>query len=344
MSILERDFDYTSLTYGQRLGVHNALADVTKKHVGLSNGLLELLDFDPATYHSQLLETVHLEPVPATFEDVPGPDGTLSIRNLGIISLATAAGPDLFPHIQATYARQRPLMSVIRRLLFEHHDNITVLSAPHQKLPDIALEASGWAFALRDEPRWQEHNGIGISRGITTLGAFDGTPAPQELQKIGHVYLSFPRTETFKKMAEQYKREAKHSKHPLDIDRLIDTNNRRLQAEVAEWSGTKLSLTGYHPKGVALHLAEEGKSTPVTYDEDGKIKSIELGSVADGTIRMVEHGLVLPVTVWDGSEPIFEIGELTKVKSQGDMNRVRNWQRETLARCLGLKLEQVSLA
>jgi len=103
-------------------------------------------------------------------------------------------------------------------------------------------------------------------------------------------------------------------------------------------------VTNFHTTGVTLHVAQEGKSTPVRYDDNGKPNSIELGKVSDGTIQMVKHGLVLPTVIWNAEDPIFVQGELTRVENRGDMERVQNWQRETLAKYLGIKVDQITVA
>ena len=251
--------------------------------------------------------------------------------------MAKVAGPNLYPCIQETFNKHRAITSMAHYLMTDDKVHIFPVTT-HEKMQDVAVETAGWAESMQDDPNWQDTNGTGISRGVTTLEAF-GIAASEVMEKVGHVFLSFPRSSTIDRLKEKFK-DGQGVKNPIDIDLLIDTNNRRLRNEVKEWFGHRLSR---HARGVSYHQAWSGKTDKVKRDEDGKVISIELGKVSDGTIDLVKRGLVLPMVIWDGDEPLFEIGEVTKVEDRTDVARIQKWQRERLARYHGLNLEAVSV-
>jgi hypothetical protein len=315
---MPREFDYDSLTYTNRLDIHNALAETTLKHIVRSNGLFESMNFDPAASPSQMLETVHLGPVPATFEDQEG--------SFGIRTLATVAGPNLYPLVRETLERQRAFTSAARLLLDQHTHIFPVTN--HGNIADVAIWSAGWAEALESD-HWQEQNGLIISRGVTTIKAFE-MAASEVVQKIGHAFMSFPRTRTIDE---------------LGFDRsLVDTNNRNMRSHVNRWLGEDLiHKFRKNVLGKSLHIAWSGKTDEITYGDDHRPESIRMGKIGKGTLDIVRRGLVLPVTIWDGDDPILELGELTRVDNEADARRVQAWQGRTLAAALGLKTEAVTI-
>lgn len=329
--MLRKEFDYTSLTFEHRLAIHNALAETTLKHIADSEGLFSALPFDPAASPSQMLEVVHLDSVPASFEDV---DGTF-----GINTMATVAGPNLYPCMQETYRKHPALSSMAHYFMTKYRVHIFPVT-PHEKMQDVAIHAAAWGGAMQDDPRWQDTNGTAISRGVTTLEAF-GLAASEVMEKAGHAFLSFPRSKTIENLKQKFREVQLVDAEPIDIDLLIDTNNRRMRGEVRDWLGHRLSL---HGRGVTYHQAWSGRTDTVLRDEEsGKITNIELGRVSPGTLDIVKRGLVLPIALWDGDDPLFEIGELTKVEDEKDIIHVQNWQRERIARYLGLKIDNVTI-
>jgi hypothetical protein len=55
--------------------------------------------------------------------------------------------------------------------------------------------------------------------------------------------------------------------------------------------------------------------------------------------------MVLPATIWDDSNrQVLELGELTEVKTVGDIQRVQEWQRQTLATALELPDDTVTIS
>ncbi len=334
--MLQKSFDYESLTYEQRQDIHGALAETTIKHINQSGGLFEPLPFDPAANPSQMLEVVHLKSAPTTIEEVS--------------FLADSAASVLSPFVRETLRNHRSFMSAVRYFM-KDGVNIFPVTGPHKNIRDVAIWAEGWYENL-DNEQAQEQNGLGISRGVTTIGAF-GMAASEVVQKIGHVFMSFPRTKTMQQLVEKYKAEAvqKYQEsgekiEPVDIEGLITTNNKNLRTEAKHWLGSDLvHKIGRHSLGKSLHLALEGTTPEISYGDDGKPDRIQLGHVADGTIDMIKNGLVLPVTLWDDDNyPIVEIGELTRVKTQADIRRIQQFQRETLIKKLGLTEETVTLA
>lgn len=316
MSVFEKDFDYTTLTFAERQDIHNALSETTLKHIVSSGGLFEAMPFDPAASPSQVLETVDLAPVPATFEDT---DEGLKQGVFGIHTMATVAGPNLYPLVQETFRKQRALMSAVRLLMHKHTHIFPVTN--HANIADVAIWSAGWAEAL-DQGHWQDQNGLVISRGVTTIKAFN-MAASEVVQKIGHVFMSFPRTETIERLGFD--------------ESLINTNNRRMRAEVNDWLGKVLvHKVSRNRLGRSLHMAWSGKTDTVSYGDNQKPEAIRMGKVSTGTLDIIKRGLVLPVAIWDGDEPVLEIGELTKVKKMADVHKLQQWQARTLADTLGL--------
>lgn len=315
---MAKEFDYSSLTYGNRQNVHDALAETTMKHIAQAPGLFTPLGFDPAASPSQMLETVHLNPAPASFDDTKDA--------FGIRTIATVAAPNLYPLVQETFGRQQAFISAAR-LILDNHTHIFPVTN-HGNIADVAIWSAGWAEALEGD-HWQDQNGLIISRGVTTIEAFD-MAASEVVQKIGHVFMSFPRTETIDK---------------LNIDKsLVDTNNSRMRAEVATWLRESRRHKILHTViGKSLHSAWSGKTDVIKHGDDHRPESITMGAVSAGTIDIVKNGLVLPVAIWDGDNPILEIGKLTKVENASDVKKVQLWQSETLARALGLRLDAVTV-
>lgn len=315
---MSREFDYTTLTYADRQATHNALAETTLKHIALAPDLFSPMHLDPAASPSQMLETVHLDAAPATFEDT---DTTLGIR-----TLASVAAPNLYPHVQETFRKQKALMSAVRLFLDQHVHIFPVTN--HGNIADVAIWSAGWAEAL-EKDHWQDQNGLIISRGVTTIEAF-GMAASEVVQKIGHVFMSFPRTNTIEQ---------------LDIDNtLIDTNNRRMRSEVVDWLGEDLiHRFRRNILGKSLHSAWSGKTDQTIYNDNQKPEKIKMGRISPGTIDIIKRGLVLPVAIWDGDNPVLEIGELTRVKNTTDAYRVQQWQAETLEYTLGMNHGSVTI-
>ncbi len=308
-----RDFDYEKLSYEDRRSIHDALAETTLKHISASDGLFSSLDFDPAAHPSQILETTHLAPVPVA-EGEPA-------------SLAATARHDLFHHTRDVLARQAGFTSAARVLLDHHGVNIFPVTN-HGTIEDIAIWSAAWLEHL-DQDTWQDQNGLVISRGVTTIGAF-GMAASEVVEKGGHVFMSFPRTETIERLG-------------FDAS-LIDTNNRTMRREVHAWLGEDLlHKVLRHKLGKTLNIAWSGKTDAVQYGDDHKPDRVSMGKVGNGTLDIVKRGLVLPIVMWDGGEPFVEIGELTKVETAKDARKVQEWQRGTLAKALGLSIDAVEV-
>jgi hypothetical protein len=298
---------YETLTFEDRAHVHAALAETTIKHIDRNNGLFTPLTFDPAANPSQMLETVHLEPAPSTISEAD--------------TLATYASPYFYPFIRERLALQKPFMSAVRALLKDGTHIFPVTT--HGKIIDVALwdVASLTQLGMED---YQKRNGLIISRGVTTIGAF-GMAASEVVQKAGNVFLSFPRTKTI---------------DGIDIDQsLIRANNRRMRREIHSWLGL-----GMKKDGKMLHIAWSGKTDDISFDDAGEPEKIVLGKVFEGTVDIVKRGLVLPIVMHDGVTPVFEIGELTTVKNTHDIERVQEWQRTALARALHLPETAVQVA
>lgn len=315
---MAKEFDYTTLNYGKRQEIHKALAETTLKHIAQAPDLFEPMGFDPAASPSQRLEVVHLDSAPATFEDTEGA--------FGIRTLASVAAPNLYPHVQETFRKQRAFMSAARMLLDRHINIFPVTN--HGNIADVAIWSAGWAEAL-DADHWQDQNGLIISRGVTTIKAFD-MAASEVVQKIGHVFMSFPRTDTIQQ---------------LDIDdSLVDTNNRRMRSAVSEWLGEDLvHRFRRNILGKSLHSAWSGKTDVTKFGDNHQPETISMGKISNGTLDIIKRGLVLPIAIWDGENPVLELGELTRVRNANDALKVQKWQANTLEHALGMSPGSVTV-
>jgi hypothetical protein len=313
-----RDFNYESLTLDDRRQIHETLAETTIKHIDSANGLLEPLPFDLAASPSQMLEIVHLPPALTSKSDA---------ANHAQIATEAMGSPEFSKFIKDRLASQKPFVGAAK-FLMESGVNVYPVTN-HGFLSDIALWSEAWGQELDDE-HWQEQNGMIISRGVTTIKAFD-MAASELLQKIGHVFMSFPRTKTFEN---------------LEIDsRIVDTNNAKMRKEAATWLNQKIiHRIGRHVLGKTLNVAWSGKTDNVIFGDDHKPEVIEMSGVTSGTVELFKRGVVLPIVIWDGkgnSESVLEIGNITRVESTDDARHVQQWQAETLAKRLGLNQDKV---
>lgn len=305
-----KEFDYETLAFEERGAIHDALAQTTLKHIEGSDGLFEAIPFDPARNPSQMLEATHLEPMPTNRSEVA--------------ALSDIASQFMSPFIRESLADQPTTVSAIRRFLQEGTHIFPVTN--HQKIHDVAIWGANVSDMLEEE-HWQEQNGHIISRGVTTIGAF-GMAASEVLQKDGHVFMSFPRTPTIEQLGFD--------------DLLIRTNNKHMRNEVHAWLGEDFRHRIFRNRiGKVLNIALSGKTDLVTYGDNHRPERVVLGKVADGTLDIIKRGLVLPIVLWEGEHPVFKMGEFTTVTNQTDVLRVQQWQRETLAKALGIAMDAV---
>lgn len=299
------EFQYETLTFEMRKAIHDALAETTLKHVRQSGDLFHPLDYDPAKNPSQLLETTHLAPAPKDRSEVSG--------------LAQIAAPQLFPCIEEAIRSRSGLGDKLREHLAAGTNIFSV--STHQQIQDIAIWGAAVSNQL-EEDHWYEQNGHIISRGVTTIEAF-GMAASEVLQKDGHVFMSFPRTETIENLGFD--------------ETIVKTNNKRMRGEVATWLRQDLKHRLLpNQLGMSLNIAWSGKTDAVQKGDIGKPEGVTFGRVGEGTLRIVRGGLVLPIVMWDGDEPFCEIGEFTTVRDNKDVIRVQQWQAKSLGRFLGL--------
>lgn len=306
------EFDYNTLTLEDRGNIHHALAETTVKHIDASGGFFKPMEFDLAASPSQRLEVVHLEPALTTKDEVA--------------LFAKLAAPEFSSFIKDELDKQHAFMGAARLLLSEGYNIYPVTN--HGFISDVALWSEAWAQQLEDE-HWQEQNGLVISRGVTTIQAFD-MAASEVVQKIGHVFMSFPRTQTITNLGFD--------------EKLVDTNNSRMRAETGKWLGERLIHRIRHKDiGKSLHVAWSGKTDQVTYDDSHKPDSVNMSPVTPGTAKLLKRGFVLPVVLWDGDEKVLELGELTEVKNVKDALKVQYWQAETLAKALNVSEDNVTV-
>jgi len=321
-------FDYESLNYQDRKDIHDALAETTLKHISGSDGLFTPVPFDVAANPSQRVEHTRLSPAPTTFEEID--------------ILSSVASPRLYPAIKEALDKQKSFVSIAeqRRKEGKHLFSLTT----HQQMVDIALYDAAWVGATKHD-KWEKDNGLIISRGVTTVQAF-GMAASEVTQKLGNVFLSFPRTKTIMNLSDSFKKtqEEKRAQNlaspTIDIDQLITTNNHRMRNEIKEWlevSPHQLARRlGRHALGRYLHVAFTGSTDKVTYSDNHAPERIIMGKVANGTADIVKHGLVVPIVLWDQDDPIVEIGAVMEVSDRRGLEKVQEWQRSTLAKKLGI--------
>lgn len=310
---MAKGFDYEALTYDDRLAIHDALAETTAKHITGNEELFSSRPFDPVANPSQILETVHL------------PAGICQEQDVEL--LGQFAAPAMTECFREELKKQPGFIGALRYIVNNERRNVAFVS-PHGKIIDIAV----WAGCLLLEmgfDEMQERNGLIISKGVPTLEVA-GIAASEEVQKIGHVFLSFPRTSTI---------------DALDIDSgLMEDSNRRMRSELVKWLGSKVKQILPHPEGNIINFAWSGKTDKVRRDENGQAASVELGSVNErGTIDITSRCVVAPVSFWDEDEPKVEIGELTDVKTRADIVRVQQWHKASIARMSGIPLSAITI-
>lgn len=321
------NFNYETLTEEDRRIIHDDLTATAIRHITAAPGLFEPMPFNPQVSESQRLEKVHLDPTETSFDEID--------------TLGRIAGGAFYDFVQAKTGKLTSFFDVMRSEM-EDGENIFPVT-PHGNIADIAFWQTGWVKNIGQDD-WQERNADAISRGVTAIKALD-MAASEVVQKLGHVFLSFPRTPTTEQLAKRMKKEAAIGNRPVvDIDSLIDTNNVRMVREARAWLDTDTAHEiGRKAVSKTFHLAWSGKTDKVRWGDNHKPESIELGEVSKGTIKLVKNGLVLPIAIWYGEEPVLEVGELTKVSNAEDVIRVQKWQAKTLAEQLNLPESVVTL-
>ncbi len=329
LATMRKSFDYESLTYESRAMIHDALSETTMKHIDASNGLFSPLGFDISKHPSQKLETVHLEPAPTTAEEVE--------------FLASAAAPKLYPFIVDEVNQSSTPISAMRDYL-QAGESVHILVSPHTKMDDLPELAVGIGTKM-DEDHWQDQNGEIISRGVSTIGIFADKPelamaASEIIQKAGHVFMSFPRTESIGRVSQSLADKG----IDIDVGQLISTNNNRMKDEINQWKGRRLfHKIGRQALGKSLMIAVEGATPKIEYSY-GKIDSIKLNVVARGTLDLVKGDYVLPVVLWSDTEnPILRFGPIQRITTMEALENIHHWQATTLARDLGLASSKVHI-
>ena len=321
---MSKEFDHETLTYEARLEIHDALAETTLKHINGNRDLFSPLEFNPAAYVSQRLEEVHLPPAPVGENEADG--------------LARIAAPELYPFMVDELDQSEGEVLRSMRLYLENGENVHVVIAPHLQIDD--LPEFSVALGRHMGPKhWQKQNGEIISRGVTTIGAF-GMAASEVVEKAGHVFLSFPRTDSIEKVKQTLKQKG----IDLDIDLLIETNNRRMRKEIMAWKKKHIIREiGQKALGKSLQLAWEGSTPHITY-ENGDITSITVNGIHRGTYRLIKGDRVLPVVLWsDPENPRLKLGPISRIHDERSVADIHKWQCHTLARELGLPANQVRI-
>ena len=333
MEVLAEQLDYSQ----QRL-IYDALASAATPHVSKNQGLFSKIDFEPVANPSQDLRTVSLKAVPTSPDEAD--------------ELATIANPRLYPYLRDNLERQGALIGFLKKRRYDsgmqaHTFPINI----HQTMPDIALYMTAVSVAEHRilETPWHEivsTNGLILSRGVSSLGAF-GMAASEVVQKGSTTFLSFPRTRTTRKLMESIELPGE-----IDFDKLVDNNNERMRAELMDWlpagfANFEDAITNpIHPVSRKRVFVAWSGSTDNVEGDPFNPDAVTIEPAHHGILVPLKYGSVLPTVTWDrgdDKEPIFITGEMTRVKSKNDIGRVQEWQRNTLAKALGLPNENVSV-
>lgn len=301
--------------------IHDEMAVTTLKHITASDGLFEPLPYAPHVYPSQQLETVRLQPTPTCRGDIE--------------FLAAMAGPLLFPAIQEALAQQTDIRDHALKLLRQGEHVFPVTN--HAQLADIAIWSGAWSAYLEEaEPtHWQDHNGLVIARGVTTIGVHDPrtekpAAASELIREGGHVFMSFPRTQTTDSLDL-----------PVDI---VSENNGHMRWQVHRWLDQR-SEPSSALAGRNLNMAWSGRTDTIDYGGNHQPKHFTLGSVNSRTVSILSRGWVLPIVLWaDDERQQAVLGDITRVEPVQVANRVQRWQGDTLASILGIKPDAVAIA
>lgn len=310
------------LTDDQQRHIHDALAETTLKHIHSGGGLFQKLEYDRIAHPSQDLRNVMLPAVATSPEELD--------------TIASFASARVYGYIKESLLTQGALMGVLKNQRGHKGGGAHVnVIGTHQSMPDIAYIEAAFSTAehslfTTDWLKIINGNGLVISRGVSTLQAF-GLSAAEVVQKAGVAFLSFPRTDTINKLML-----------PGDI---LAENNKRMRDSFTEWLPTglpkmkeKLSHP-WQPLGHKRGFIAWSGSTDKVHGDNYAPDRVTLGRVHQGVLHLIKDGLVLPTVTWDrgpSQDPVFITGELTTVKKPEDISRVQAWQRDTLARALGI--------
>ncbi|HTE57591.1 MAG TPA: hypothetical protein VK694_02520 [Verrucomicrobiae bacterium] len=314
MSTLET-FRYDDLSDNLRASVHDDLASTTLKHIMANPDLFEPLPYDPEKHRSQQLETVELSPTLATYDEIE--------------AIATGAAPELFLAARTALREQTDIRDAVLEKLRqgEHVSAVTT----HGTLADVAIWSAALAEYLEEEDSeaWKDHNGLVISRGITTIGIVGmGIAGSELLQKGNRVFMSLQRTNTIAQLGLP--------------DSLVSTNNARMRQRVHRWidqPAASRTLTGRN-----LNMAWSGKTDAIEYGDDHQPEHVTLGSVNQRTVDIVRRGWVLPAVLWaDAERQKAVLGAPTKVETKLGAQRVQRWQADTLATILEISADAVDV-
>lgn len=325
------------LSYEQQRSIHNALAESTIGHIGKNQGLFEKLEFDSVANPSQDLRNVFLPSVTTSPEEVD--------------DLAKLASPRLYPFLKEEFLVQGALMSILRKKRSENTAKGHVFPVnTHQLMPDIALVEVATSIVeheLFDTP-WHDivnSNGLIISRGVTTLQAF-GLAASEVVQKVSSVFLSFPRTETMRKIINETKLPGN-----ISFDDIVDYNNNRMKSELMTWLpagyANLTEIMTIHPEArKRTFVAWSGTTDNVIGEDPYNPEQISIEQANYGILEPLKHGVILPMVTWDRGpdrDPILITGEIRNVRNKTDVDEVQEWQRLRLAKALGLDDDKVTI-
>lgn len=323
------------LDHQQNNMIYEALASSTINHLEAEGSFFERLAFDPVTNQSQNLSTIYLPAVPTTVEQAE--------------DLITKASPRLYPYLKERFTLQEDYISELskKRSNYLYRGNVIHLNT-HQSIEDvIALLAA--RSVVEHEARqipWREivgNNFTILSRGVSTLGAF-GFPAPEAVTLGGHVYLSFPRTETILKLAQTLDLPGN-----ITIEEIIEENNSRLREHLSDFMPGLTDIdtdTLPHPIAKRVgYIATSGTTDKVEGDKYSP-EEITLQEASPALAKSVAGATIAPVVTWDrgeDKEPLLITGEFTTIRKYIDLQRVQEWHRKTLAKNLGIKDDKVTI-
>lgn len=259
--------------------MHDHFIKKAGNHFG-ANSLFEPLPYNPALYSFQRFDSTFIEGKPAPY----------SLLELYAESINRGAIEAFNQAVESDYPS---LIEHIHQIRTNENKNIIVITN-HGELHDIAMVVG--LLRTKYEAQYpsdgiDQRTGIVISKGI---GVFNvpilGKPAVEIVREIGDVFLSIPRTETFK-----------------DIDEDIrNTFNKGMLTKLYRWLDVAENRPGL------LAVVPSGSK-----DEKGILKP-----ASSSTLKLMCHSdsYVLPVSVVlkDNEPPKYRIFAPQNLKNSGE--------------------------
>lgn len=245
-------------------------------HIEASNGMMQVLEANPAEYPAQEYDRFHVEGDP---------------QHAATVEFIAKTADSRFPkYVEALQSPENKALVSTAGEFIKSGGNVILLTN-HGSLIDIALAMAG-NYCVMDRSGYHPKTGIIISKTISRVGYVLDKEAPpipaSDVLKLlcDDIYLSFPRTESMMK-----------SRIANFLSDDVSSHNRRLRKDIDD----KLDDGGYM-------LAVAGSGATDKPDPNNP-ETITLGGMSDGMARLMQkkHTLVLPMAVWlHGEEAKYE--------------------------------------